>query len=423
LVAIGVASLVGMVGAFKESQKLIAVPSVEDGFLNAPVTNYYNNPNQNLFQFTGWLLMMSASIGFSGACSLTIKLNKTSVRQTPHKPSSQTQVQQRQTEVFAADSPILRDDVWTDPWNEDPFKDPFNETETKNFETSAEITDTDTDWTFQTQSQEQLDHPSLDYKNWPDELAMLIYGEQGGGKTSKLLWLAEEHLKRGNIVIILSDFAYPGWIKGVEVAGVNGDFNAISQALNAVCNEGEARKQFRGVYGSTGYFAHDLPTVVLIADEVTSWSEQPAIELALRRLARLILQDLRQSNLKVYLGGHGRTLKTLFGQALAGKKETFDNQFIQVQCKAKSDPKIENGKRCAGQVFVNYFQGKEQESKLVKIPPLLPGSECSKKITYTTPRGEESAKVVYDFSKYHAVPFSKYHAEENQRRQGLKNLA
>lgn len=418
LFALGLVSLVGMVGASQASRKLIAVPSVEDNYLNSPVTAYYNNPNQGFFKALSLSLMAISSASFSGACWLTWK-NQNGVEVEDQIQIPDFEVNESSTpQNLDVASPSLssqiqnNDDIWADPWND--------EIENQAFETTEIVGDRD--WTFQAQ-ESNLDHPALSHKNWPDELAILIYGEQGSGKTSKLLWLAEQHLERGNIVLIVSDFAYPGWIKGIEVAGINGDFNAISEALNAICNEGEARKNTRGVYGDKGYFAHDLPTVVLIADEVTSWSEQEVLEMPLRRLARLILQDLRQANLKVYIGGHGRTLKTLFGKALEGKKETFDSQFVQVQCKAKTDLTIENGKKCAGQVWVNYFQGNNQASTPVKIPPLLPTKECSKTVKYTTPKGEKSTKIVYDFSKYKAISFSQYHAEENERRQELKNLA
>lgn len=422
---IAAASFVGMLAAFNEAQKIVSVPSVEDNFLNKPVTAIYQNPNQGFFKSIGIGLMLMSSASIYGGCSLARKefleskatlANPSSTAIAPRPSQPPATPRSAQPTVHSISEEI---EWFDDPWESNTFQEVSDVQ--SNF---SEFSDSEgEEWIFQKNEQMELDHPALDHKNWADQLALLIYGEQGGGKTSKLLWLAEEHIKRGNIVLIVSDFAYSGWVKGIEVAGVNGDFSAIAQALSAFCNEGEARRKHAGVYEDRGYFAHDLPTVVLIADEVTSWSEQPELEMVIFRLARLVLQDLRQTNMRVYLGGHGNTLSTLFGKALAGKKQTFDNQFTQVQCKAKHDKQIENGKRCAGEVVVSYFQGREPVARTVKIPSLLPSKECTKTVAYTTPKGEKGQKIVYDFSRYSSIPFSKYHAEENERRLKLKKEA
>lgn len=433
LFTIGAASFIGMIAAFDTAKQVISVPSVEDQFLNKPATAIYANPNQGFLNGLGVGLMSLASASTLAGCHLSYQDSKkklsapmataTRSQQTRQQqpissgqPRSMAQQQPLQPQLFPQEPDIEFSD-FSDPWetdNDSQVQPEFNPDFLPIDESSE-----GQEWIFD--GEQELEHPALDYRNWQDQLALLIYGEQGGGKTSKLLYLAEQHIKAGNIVLIVSDFAYSGWIKGIEVAGVNGDFNAIAQALNAFCNEGEARRKTAGVYQDKGYFAHDLPTVVLIADEVTSWSEQPELEMVIFRLARLVLQDLRQTNMRVYLGGHGNTLATLFGKALAGKKQTFDNQFTQIQCKAKHDKQIENGKRCAGEVVVSYFQGKDPVARTIKIPSLLPSKDCTKTISYTTSKGDKSQKVVYDFGKYNSIPFSQYHAEENDRRKQLKN--
>jgi hypothetical protein len=414
LFALGAASFIGMLGANQQANKLMAVPSVQDNYLNAPVTAFYPNPNQKFFRFLGFGLMAISSSSFCAACWIAANQKKQGLPEEslPQQPVLSMVPPQVPPQVPSQDFSDT-EDVWADPWD-----DPELESQSPAVPSFMD----DRDWTFQTQ-ESNLEHPALNHKNWVDELAILVFGEQGSGKTSKLLWLAEQHLKRGDIVLVLSDMAYPGWLKGIEVAGINADFNGISQALNAFCNEGEARKRFRGLHGDTGYFPHDLPTVVLIADEVTSWSEQPALEMAIFRLAKLVLSDLRQMNLRVILGGHGNTLKTLFGKALEGKKQTFDNQFVQLQCKSKPDPNVEDGKKCAGEVIVNYYQGKNPVSTPMKIPALMPSKDCLKTMKYQTAKGTKGKKIVYDFSKYKATPFSQYHKEENQERLKLQKEA
>lgn len=398
---ISIASFLGMLASFNEAQKIISVPSVEDSFLNKPITAIYKNPNQGFFRNLGIFFMLLSSTGayFSARPIPSEKKEKAS---KPEPKSIQLEAPNLKSN---SDESIFEESI---PSSGNPqsswFFDPWEgDLDSKN-------------WIFES----EYEHPALNYKNWPDQLGLLIYGEQGGGKSSKLLWLAEEHLKRGNIVLIASDFAYPGWIKGIEVAGINGDFRAIAQAVGAFCNEAEARKKYAGVYRGQGYFAHDLPSIVLIADEVTSWSQQPELEMIIHRLSRIILQDLRQTNARIYLGGHGNTLATLFGKALAGKKGAFDNQLIQIQCRAVQDPSIENGKRCAGEVNIKYFSEDQKiVNKRVKIPPLLPSAECTKIVRYKTPEGKNSKKITYDFSSYSGIPFSEYHARENEKRAKL----
>jgi hypothetical protein len=407
-----------MFALLNKANSLMAIPSIADNVLNQPTIKYVLNPNKSLLQFiAGVTGIASVGLGWVGVDGLVKQGSErsASARHSMAAPpvnrpiSSQEQQQNPEYISPSADFENIGynypdpDNLNADPWEENrSFDDPQN-------------------WIFS--AEEELEHPALDYRKWSDELAILLYGQQGGGKTSKLLWLAEEHLKKGNIVLIVSPFAYSGWVNGIEIAGINHDYLSINQALNKFCNESDERLKYRRFYpNGQAYFPEDLPTVILICDEITSWGDNPELEVVSRRLVKVITQNLRQTNCRVYFGGHGNTVACLLGKALAGKKDVFNRQFTRIQTKAKQDKKIDGGLRCAGECLITYSHNGEDVNRLVKIPTILPSNDCVKITSYQLPDGSQSKKATYDFSRYKSIPFSKYHQEETVKRQELNKL-
>ncbi|MEL6854138.1 MAG: hypothetical protein AAFO83_03410 [Cyanobacteria bacterium J06607_13] len=200
-------------------------------------------------------------------------------------------------------------------------------------------------------------------RNYP---VILLYGPQGGGKTSKLAWLTGDHARRGDELSIVDPFAPAASWRGLEVVGRGENAAEINDHLDWFCEEASRRLALRGVDESYEPL-RDEPFYFMGLDEVTNYEDMVNPDIG-RRFISTCTQKLRQAGMGVAISSHGDTLSCLFGIAAGkGKKAVMDRQTFKIRVMPVEDESVPGGFRCSGQAEIAY----NGQVKTVTVPPYM----------------------------------------------------
>ena len=181
---------------------------------------------------------------------------------------------------------------------------------------------------------EPNDAPINDDYSWVEAMLaqpfVLIYGKQGGGKSSKLGYVVLRAVKANYKVVIVDPHANAGKWKGLRVFGKGLDYaNAEDGIRNFIA---EVRHRYKVMSEVEGYNPiKDERRLVLACDEVSHWGDNIDPDL-MKELMNLVLSDLRKANAAVLFAAHGKTLKFFGGKAAAGTRDAIDSLACFVEC-------------------------------------------------------------------------------------------
>lgn len=177
-----------------------------------------------------------------------------------------------------------------------------------------------------------------------------VWGSQGGGKTSKLIYMMEQDIKQGKVVMLVNPLAPASKFKGIKVYGRGYNFNdgadSAAAGLQRFAAEAVSRLKRRGVDEEYEPL-RDEPHWALYGDEMTNWGDQMDQDI-MGEFWQSCTQMLRQANMSFRGVTHGNTNQTFGGAALRGKKQTVENQFAVLRAIPKTDPSVPGGLRCSG---------------------------------------------------------------------------
>ncbi len=160
--------------------------------------------------------------------------------------------------------------------------------------------------------------------------SILIYGAQGGGKTTMAEWLIRERKAAGHYVVVLDPHREFGQWPGCQVIGDGYDWEAIKGALKGFSEE--IRHRYKERASQAGVKFEPLTIVI---DE---WS-QAALECgdAAAEFFRKSLSDIRKINIHAVFVGHGRTLEVGGGGA-KGWAAVRDASLLEIELMAEANP-------------------------------------------------------------------------------------
>lgn len=230
----------------------------------------------------------------------------------------------------------------------------------------------------------QKNGDTKEVNSWVNDSAILFFGRQGGGKTSKAGYNAANHVRRGDRVIYVNPIGRLLFWKGIESYGLPTTklgTNPNHLQLERIKDE-KYQDAIRGLWiyiqeierrlalcGGSDFNPYLEQHIHLVCDEMTDWEAE--IENrdneVLRRLTVVVTQYLRQANGSTAFVTHGETLACMGGaKALNGKSNVIRNTFKRVQCQAVKDASVPGGYTCAG--WAKIFDPGEEFSRKAPIP-------------------------------------------------------
>lgn len=215
-----------------------------------------------------------------------------------------------------------------------------------------------------------VEHP--DYQ-WAKHLLghpnVLIWGEQGSGKSSFARWLVEQRLKMGHQMLVFDPHAAHGHWQGLKLVGGGMNWEEIDQRMEAVL--GEMEEDYLELYETPGY--EPIKTTFLV-EELTTWarrcSNAPAFQTA-------FLGDSRKISKYLISVAHDNTLAATGGSK--GYSKSRKNQIIELKLIAKQKPGTDE------MVAAGYGElllpGKEKQE--IKVGKWMQGSHNFSVLTET----------------------------------------
>jgi hypothetical protein len=199
--------------------------------------------------------------------------------------------------------------------------------------------------------------------------------EKGSGKTSKLAYLAAEHIKLGHKVEIVNPLAIGKHWKGLKVWGRGGNFVDAANGIRRFTKIMKARLHKRGD-PSLDYDPFDEEHLFLAIDELSNYGEKidEVDETVMPGFWEVSTQYLRQANGSFAFASHGKTQTMLGGaKALAGKSETIQKGIVWLFAQAQTDNSVRGGKRCAGWAYLQKPSNDEtSDGRLKKEKIFIP---------------------------------------------------
>jgi len=194
---------------------------------------------------------------------------------------------------------------------------------------------------------------------------VLIYGEQGSGKTSKMAWLVGQHIKLGHQVEIVDPLCkFRSW-QPLKVWGRGYQYQDAENGIAKFTTIAQKRLRDRG---TTNYEPLDDIHLFLALDEVTNYEDNIAPE-TMRELLSTCTQLLRQANMSICIVSHGETLACMGGRkAASGKSDVLKRQFKRLLCTAVRDPSTPGGLRCSGKATLKFMTGEQEIFRQIEIP-------------------------------------------------------
>jgi len=178
----------------------------------------------------------------------------------------------------------------------------------------------------------QSTEPKDDEYAWAKDLihfpAVLVYGQQGSGKTSFTTWLLRERIKAGHEAEVWDVHRAFGQWKGLPVHGDGMDYEAVDARMGTFTRL--VKDRYRKLSTVEGY----KPSwKTAICEEFTNFDGQCQNSPTFFKKS---LSDFRKVKLCVIYCGHGRTLSSLGGAK--GCAEMRDSGLIELELEAKIDP-------------------------------------------------------------------------------------
>jgi len=178
----------------------------------------------------------------------------------------------------------------------------------------------------------QSTDPEDDEYAWAKDLihfpAVLVYGQQGSGKTSFTTWLLRERIKAGHEAEVWDVHRAYGQWKGLPVHGDGMDYEAVDARMGTFTRL--VKERYRKISTVEGY----KPSwKTAICEEFTNFDGQCQTSPTFFKQS---LSDFRKVKLCVIYCGHGRTLSTLGGAK--GVADMRDGGLIELELEAKIDP-------------------------------------------------------------------------------------
>jgi len=178
----------------------------------------------------------------------------------------------------------------------------------------------------------QSTEPEDDEYAWAKDLihfpAVLVYGQQGSGKTSFTTWLLRERIKAGHEAEVWDVHRAYGQWKGLPCHGDGMDYEAVDARMGTFTRL--VKERYRKISTVEGY----KPSwKTAICEEFTNFDGQCQNSPSFFKQS---LSDFRKVKLCVVYCGHGRTLSTLGGAK--GVADMRDGGLIELELEAKIDP-------------------------------------------------------------------------------------
>lgn len=165
--------------------------------------------------------------------------------------------------------------------------------------------------------------------NWFDAATdyhcVLIWGGQGGGKTTAASNIIKARKDAGHRILVFDPHAEKGQWQGLEVVGDGMDYEEIDQTMKWYFEECKKRYQLLRSEGSEA--VKKLGKVTIVAEEITNYADRCKHS---GEFVKACLSDNRKIFLNVIFISHGRTLETL-GNA-KGMAKTRDDSFFELHC-------------------------------------------------------------------------------------------
>lgn len=160
-----------------------------------------------------------------------------------------------------------------------------------------------------------------------DYFCVLIWGGQGGGKTTAASHIVHSRKTRGDRVVVLDPHAEKGQWKGLEVIGAGMNYKAIDEFMGWYFEECKRRYQILREHGKAA--VEKLGRICLVAEELTNYAKRC-------KNSGDFIQACLSDNRKIFFNclfiSHGRTL-ALMGDA-KGTSKTRDDSFLELHCVA-----------------------------------------------------------------------------------------
>lgn len=189
---------------------------------------------------------------------------------------------------------------------------------------------------------ESSDVPTNNDYSWVEAMLVqpftLIYGKQGGGKSSKLGYAVMRAAKENYKIIIVDPHAYAAKWRGLKVYGKGRNYDGSKNIGMPSAEDGirsfiaEVERRYELIATVEGYDPmKDERRLVLACDEVSNWGDNIDPDL-MKELMNLVLAELRKANAAVFFAAHGKTLKFFGGKAAAGTRDAIDALACFVEC-------------------------------------------------------------------------------------------
>jgi len=171
-----------------------------------------------------------------------------------------------------------------------------------------------------------------DRYDWAKDLihfpAVLIFGQQGSGKTSFTAWLLRERIKAGHTAEVWDVHRAYGQWKGLPVHGDGMDYGAVDSRMGSFSRQ--VKERYRKISTVEGY----KPSwSTAVCEEFTNFDGQCENSASFFKQS---LSDFRKVKMCVIYCGHGRTLSTLGGAK--GVADMRDGGLVELELEAKIDP-------------------------------------------------------------------------------------
>lgn len=202
----------------------------------------------------------------------------------------------------------------------------------------------------------QADIPLLDLRKLLNTTLLMIWGTQGGGKTTLAKMLCKMRESEGHSVMVADPHGSAEEWGSWEIIGAGRDYKMLNQYL------GHFDKQVTEDYQLYSHGQRDFPYRTLIVDEFTQWADRCKNA---PMFVKSSCSDLRKIKRCVVLITHSDTLTGL-GNA-QGLRDAINRSAVKLELETALD---ENGEYYA--TGYGWLQYPKQPRQRVKIPRHIP---------------------------------------------------